>query len=132
MAVKVTQKQPHAHLILTKKGNITLQPGDTYVPDELWAEAKAGSHHFARGKKVNTLDALVKAGHLEVTEGASDPNEASEGSSAVTRGEVPLAYHGGLPGQAGEDMSKRDEAEAPAGDEPTDDGTGQRRRARRG
>lgn len=126
MAVKITQKKPHAHIIVTKQGNITLKPGVTYVADELWAAAKDGSHATIRGKKVNTLELLVKEGHLEVEEGAKDPNdEETEGSSIVTRGERRTSYAGGLPGQGGVDISKRDEPE-----ETTDDGSGSRRKRR--
>lgn len=127
MAVKVTQKEPHARILMhaTKTGpegrlvagSLTLEPDvPKYVDEELWKNIEEGSHHPdpKTGKRTSTIETLVKAGAITVEKGVTDPTESGAGTSRVTRGEVPPQHAISLPGQGGEDNTRREDAEADA------------------
>jgi hypothetical protein len=127
MPKKITNKKPSARVIATREaGVVTLMPGaGTVVSDEQW-EAIQKTQVTYRNKKVPITEMLEAEGHIEI----EDAEGAAEGPSRVTRNEVPPALMGALPGQGGDDASRREDEETEEGAEAAGE-AGTRRHRRR-
>ena len=117
MATRVINREQGPRSFRSKAGTVLLAPGENLVADAKW---KAVTQQF-------DVKRLEQAGAIEVSGHQADAPPA-EGESRVTRGDVPLAYQGGLPGQGGEDISRRTAEEESTEGSTEESGTRRRRR----
>ena len=89
--------------------SVTLLPGDNVIEDEEWSAMKETKWNI-HGKAVSAVDALVEEGILEVGKKVKGGG-ASEADSIATSGAIPASRMGGLPGEGGEDITRRTSAE---------------------
>lgn len=107
----ITNKEARPRVFSTKEhGTIVLRPGDNLVEEAAWAEVKKVQWNI-KGKKVSAVSVLEKEGAIE--EGGKAKAGAEGESLATSAGGPPAAYAGGLPGQGGEDASRRTDEEKP-------------------